>query len=151
MNVAESIVSRKSVRGFINQPVDREVIERILDVARYAPSGANSQPWQVAVVTGKTREKLTQRMVEAFDSQAPNTSDYTYYPLKWKEPYKRRRIDCGVQLYETLGIERSDRQKRMEQWRANYRGFGAPVMLMFFSILPWLQDLISIMACLSSR
>ena len=58
--------------------------------------------------------------------------DYQYYPNKWQEPYKARKIACGIQLYATLNIARKDREKRYEQWVANYQGFGAPVILFFF-------------------
>jgi nitroreductase len=58
--------------------------------------------------------------------------DYLYYPVEWHEPYKRRRVSCGAQLYAALNIERHDKAGRIEQWIANYRAFGAPVVLFFF-------------------
>ena len=71
-------------------------------------------------------------MVKAFGEGDRGEKDYSYYPEKWHEPFKSRRIACGQQLYTTLGIERRDRKARMEQWRANYKGFDAPVLLFFF-------------------
>ncbi|MEJ2056919.1 MAG: nitroreductase, partial [Desulfofustis sp.] len=58
--------------------------------------------------------------------------EFQYYPLTWKEPYKTRRFECGLQLYAALGIKRQDKERRFEQWVANYRAFDAPVMLFFF-------------------
>lgn len=132
MNISQAIRERKSIRAFTGKEVPQKLIEEILEVARYAPSGANSQPWQVAVVTGSTKERITTRLLEEFRSGKSEDRDYEYYPTNWQEPFKRRRIECGIQLYETLGIERKDRAGRMAQWEANYRGFDAPVILFFF-------------------
>jgi len=132
MNTSEAIRNRKSVRAFTKEKVSRELTERVLDTARYAPSGANSQPWQVAVVSGKTKDKLTKALLDEFRDGRGEDRDYEYYPTKWMEPFKTRRIACGIQLYDTLGIARKDREGRMAQWEANYRGFDAPVMLFFF-------------------
>ena len=49
MNVSDALSARKSVRAFTEQPVTDEIIRAILNRARYAPSGVNAQPWQVAV------------------------------------------------------------------------------------------------------
>ena len=132
MNIIEALTQRKSVRAFLDKPIPKEKIVRILQAARHAPSGTNAQPWQVAVVTGKKKDEVTQAMEAAFRKDGISTMDYTYYPLKWKEPYKKRRVSCGAQLYSALNIERRDRAGRIEQWIANYRAFDAPVILFFF-------------------
>lgn len=132
MNVSEAIRNRKSVRAFLDKDVDKEILEKILDTARFSPSGANSQPWQVAVVTGEMKKTIAQELVAEFKSGQGEQRDYEYYPATWKQPYKKRRVACGIQLYDTLGIERKDREGRMKQWEANYRGFDAPVILFFF-------------------
>jgi len=132
MDISQAIVDRKSVRAFLKKDVERQTIEEILNVARYAPSGANSQPWQVAVVKGEKKDAIAEAMIAAFRSGGREERDYDYYPVRWQEPFKKRRIACGMQLYDTLGIERKDRQGRIRQWEANYRGFGAPVILFFF-------------------
>jgi nitroreductase len=132
MNIIEALTQRKSVRAFLDKQVSREKIVNILRAARHAPSGTNAQPWQVAVVTGKKKDELSQAMVAAFRKDGIGTMDYTYYPLEWKEPYRKRRVSCGAQLYSALNIERRDRAGRIEQWIANYRAFEAPVILFFF-------------------
>lgn len=132
MNIIEALTQRKSVRAFQDKEVSREKIIRILKAARHAPSGTNAQPWQVAVVTGKKKAELTGAMEAAFRKDGISPMDYTYYPLKWKEPYKKRRVSCGAQLYSALNIERRDRAGRIEQWIANYRAFDAPAILFFF-------------------
>lgn len=132
MTITEAILQRKSTRAFLKRDVEKDKLIRILDSARHSPSGANTQPWQVAVVTGKTKNTLQSRMIEAFNSGASTQKDYQYYPEKWIPPYKGRRTSCGIQLYTALEIDRHDKERRKDQWTANYRAFDAPVMLLFF-------------------
>ncbi len=116
----------------MNKPVSQEKIRKILQAARHSPSGTNAQPWQVAVVTGAKKTVLTQKIETAFKEEGVGDMDYQYYPLQWHEPYKKRRVSCGAQLYAALNIERKDRTGRLKQWIANYRAFDAPVILFFF-------------------
>jgi len=132
MNVADALRIRKSTRAFLDKPVNREKIEKILSSARHAPSGTNAQPWQVAIVTGDKKDELTGGMEKLFRAGDMGGMEYQYYPVKWKNPYKKRRVACGIQLYSTLNIDRKDKEKRYEQWVANYHGFDAPVLLFFF-------------------
>ncbi len=132
MNITQAIKARKSTRAYLDKPVEREKIIRILQTARHAPSGTNAQPWQVAVVTGKKKDEITTQMVAAFQNDGIGTMDYEYYPLQWKHPYKKRRVACGAQLYSNLNIQRGDKASRLKQWIANYRAFDAPVILFFF-------------------
>lgn len=132
MNVIEAIQQRKSVRAFLNKEVKKSTINAILTAASHAPSGANIQPWQVAVVTGETKLKLQAQIESCFREGDKGKADYHYYPEKWIEPYKSRRVACGLQMYSTLKIERKEKQRQLDLWAANYRAFDAPVMLLFF-------------------
>ncbi len=132
MTVAEALKLRKSTRSFLNKQVDVEIIQRILDAARHAPSGVNTQPWQVAVVSGAKKHELEKAMEDAFNNGVKGKMDYQYYPNEWQEPYKSRRKACGLQLYSTLQIVREDKARQKQQWLANYRAFDAPVALFFF-------------------
>ena len=132
MNVSEALSTRKSTRAFLDKPVDKATIDRILAAARHAPSGTNTQPWQVAVVTGEKKQQLCQEMETAFRNKVERKMDYPYYPEEWVDPYKSRRKACGLQMYSTLSITREDKQRQLDQWAANYRAFDAPVMLLFF-------------------
>ena len=132
MNVVEALQQRKSVRAFLDKEVEEDKINAILAAARHAPSGANTQPWQVAVVTGDAKQKLQTQIESTFREGDKGKADYTYYPEKWIEPYRSRRLACGVQMYSTLKIARKDKKQQLDQWAANYRAFDAPVMLLFF-------------------
>ena len=104
MNVQEALQQRKSVRAFLNKVVEAEKINSILAAARHAPSGVNTQPWQVAVVSGEKKQQLQQLLETAFRDGVKGKADYPYYPRHWIEPYKSRRIACGVQMYTALKI-----------------------------------------------
>ena len=132
MNVTESIINRKSVRSFLKKALEREKIEHILNTAKHAPSGVNMQPWIVSVVSKDTKKTIETKMEELFVSGCEENMDYNYYPLHWVEPYKTRRKETGLLMYKTLDIKREDKEKQLEQWRANYRAFDAPVVLYFF-------------------
>jgi nitroreductase len=132
MDVREALKKRKSTRAFLDNDVSKDKVVAVLEAARHSPSGVNTQPWQVAVVTGSTKKRLQERIETAFRNGEKPQMDFQYYPLKWAEPYKSRRFACGLQLYETLGIKRQEKDRRLEQWVANYRAFDAPVMLLFF-------------------
>ena len=132
MNVIEALQQRKSVRAFLDKEVEEYKINVILTAASHAPSGTNTQPWQVSVVTGETKQKLQKQIERNFREGDKGKADYHYYPEEWIEPYKSRRIACGIQMYSALKIEREDKQRQMNLWAANYRAFDAPVMLLFF-------------------
>lgn len=132
MDIRSAILARKSTRAFLPREVESEKILRILDTARHAPSGANTQPWQVAVVSGAKKKALQSEIEMAFRSGGKGEMDYHYYPEQWHSPYDRRRKECGLLMYATLGITREEKARRVEQWVANYRAFDAPVMLFFF-------------------
>ncbi|MDZ7662696.1 nitroreductase [Thiohalophilus sp.] len=129
--VYEAIRQRHSIRAYLDKPVARETIEAILDTARWAPSGVNTQPWQVCVVQGDTKRQLGDTIIKARDSSQKENPDYQYYPREWVSPYKDRRKACGLALYQALDIGREDRDKQKAAWYRNYRFFDAPVGLLF--------------------
>ncbi|WP_304546040.1 nitroreductase [Sulfurimonas microaerophilic] len=132
MSVIDILKQRKSVRAFLNKDVEKEKIIKILESAKMSPSGVNMQPFNVCVVSGEKKVALENKMLEAFDNNHKEDMDYQYYPLEWREPYKSRRKDMGLLMYKTLGIKREDKEKQLQQWRENYKAFGAPTVLYFF-------------------
>lgn len=133
--VDAAITSRHAIRAFLPDPVPREVLEDILRVASRAPSGTNTQPWNVYVLTGAALARLSAQILAIYDDPeqlARHTDEYLYYPEKWVEPYLGRRRKIGMDLYALLGIGRNDKQKMRAQWARNYRFFDAPVGLVFF-------------------
>lgn len=126
----EAIESRRSVRAFLDRPVPRATVERILAAASRAPSGTNMQPWQVHAVTGAARARLCAAVLHAFEHNEPGPEmEYKYYPDEFHEPYRSRRKDIGVGLYGLLGIAKGDMQAMHRQHGRNYLFFDAPVGL----------------------
>jgi nitroreductase len=132
MDVLSAIKNRKSTRAFVDKQVSSQSIDDVLDTARWAPSGANTQPWQVAVTTGATKTNLCLALADAFKSNNPSNADYEYYASPVEEPYRSRQRSCGAALYGALGISRQDKEQRDAQWLKNYFGFNAPVILFIF-------------------
>lgn len=129
MDVLTAIKNRQSVREFLAKPVDDAIILEILDVARFAPSGVNTQPWHVTLVGPKARKQINNDIINARENKIPENPDYQYYPEEWVEPYKTRRKECGMALYGALDIKIDETAKRKAQWYKNYDFFGAPVGL----------------------
>lgn len=132
MQVKQALQARRSIRAFLDKPVSNEMISDLLDSARWAPSGSNTQPWQVAVLRGERKNSLQQQIEQAYLNGQKPLQDYDYYPTTWVNPYQARRIACGLQLYKSLNITREDKSRKQEQWIANYHSFHAPVLLLFF-------------------
>ena len=132
--VDEAITSRHSIRAFLPTPVPRATIEAILAVASRAPSGTNTQPWHVAVLTGDALKSLSAKLVAAYDDpveRARHSEEYAYYPTEWRSPFIDRRRKVGWDLYGLLGIAKTDKARMHAQHRRNYEFFGAPVGFMF--------------------
>lgn len=132
--VDHAITTRQSIRAFLPTPVPRETIAEILAIASRAPSGTNTQPWKVTVLTGAAKERLTAAILKAYDDpelRRQHAEEYAYYPTKWIEPYLARRRKIGWDLYALLGIGREDKARMHGQHGRNYRFFDAPVGLIF--------------------
>ena len=136
--VDEAITSRSSIRAFTAQPVPRETLTQLLEVASRAPSGTNCQPWRVYVLQGASRNTLVDKVCAAHDALRADPSlasqyaeEYDYYPQQWVSPYIDRRRENGWGLYGLLGIGKADKDKMHAQHQRNYRFFDAPVGLMF--------------------
>lgn len=133
MDVLDALRARGSTRAFISRPVPAAIVHRILDAARYAPSGSNIQPWQVHVVAGAVRDRLcAETRAAATEDRTRYPWPYDYYPVHWRDPYLARRRACGWGLYTLLGIGRGDRAAAAAQELRNYALFDAPVGLFFF-------------------
>ncbi|TWI64513.1 nitroreductase [Pseudoduganella lurida] len=132
--VDAAITSRRSIRAFLPTPVAREDIAAILEVASRAPSGTNTQPWKVHVLTGTAREGLCAAITAAYQDPEQNgqhQEEYPYYPREWKSPYIDRRRKVGWDLYALLGLTRENKAGMAAQHARNFTFFDAPVGLIF--------------------
>ena len=116
--VDHAITTRMSARAFLPKPVDQQMLQDILEVARRAPSGTNTQPWKVYVLQGQSRDQLVDKVCAAHDAVRANPElaqqyreTYDYYPTEWVSPYIDRRRENGWSLYGLLGIGKADKDK----------------------------------------
>lgn len=121
----ELVKSRNSVRGFLPDRVPQPVLDRIFEVARWAPSGTNVQPWEVCVASGEVCERLRQGFIERFDAGAKARTDHAP-DGRTGAPWQDRKRACARALYGAMGIEWEDRAGRAHAARRNYEFFGAP-------------------------
>lgn len=132
--IDRAITARRSVRAFLDAPVDTAIIREILQVAARAPSGTNTQPWKVYVLTGAAKERLSAEIIETFNDPAKlaeHHEEYDYYPSEWIEPFIGRRRKVGFDLYGLLGLGKDDKAAMKAQHARNYEFFDAPVGLIF--------------------
>ena len=116
MDVYEAVASRRAVRGFTDEPVSREVLERVLSAAAWSPSGSNIQPCNIYVLTGALLAELKTRAVERVAHGEPwDERQYEMYPAALKSPYAERRSAFGKERYSALGIAREDWEARQRR------------------------------------
>ncbi|MCZ2497809.1 nitroreductase [Xylophilus sp. Kf1] len=137
-DVDAALRSRRSVRAFLPRPVDATLIHQVLDAARWAASGSNTQPWKVAVLQGRTLAEVVRQTTAADRAIADDPAlaagyraEYDYYPETWTEPYLGRRRQTGWGLYGLLGIGKGEGERMQAQHNRNFRFFDAPVGLVF--------------------
>jgi|TARA_B110000003_G_scaffold214374_1_gene213529 nitroreductase len=129
MNVTESVLARKSIRAFLNKPIDSSIIKELLNKSSRAASGGNLQPWKIVVINN---ESMNQFLAFQDKWDKPETPSYEIYPPKLKEPYRTSRYELGEDMYNLLGISREDKDGRLNQVMENFKFFGAPAALFCF-------------------
>jgi nitroreductase len=132
--VDQAITSRHSIRAFLPTPVPQDTVADILRVAARAPSGTNTQPWRVRVLTGAAKQRLVDAVMAVWNDPAQlaqHNEEYAYYPIKWISPYIERRRKVGWDLYGLLKLTREDKAGMHAQHGRNFQFFDAPVGLIF--------------------
>lgn len=129
MEVRDAVAARRSVRGFLDTPVDLELVKRLVAESARAASGGNLQPWHIDIVAGAAMTRLKATMAELIAAGKLEAVEYDIYPRELVDPYRARRFAVGMALYETMGIARDDADARTREFRRNFQFFGAPVGL----------------------
>ncbi|HJM28913.1 MAG: nitroreductase [Acidimicrobiales bacterium] len=128
MEVSQAVKQRKSIRGFLSDPVPDETLTTLLEKAARAPSGGNVQPWRIYVINGSRMEDF-----KTFLEESPfSDPEYPIYPPKLQEPYRTNRYELGEEMYALLGIPREDKAARLANMSRNYDFFGAPAAFFCF-------------------
>lgn len=131
MEIINGIKTRRSYRAFKPTSIPSEIIQKILETASKCPSYTNTQPWEVAVVSGKKKEELSNILYDLAKSDAPHNPDIPLVKA-WPNELERRSKEHTARRFKTLGIERDDEQARKELSLQNFKFYGAPCVLFLF-------------------
>ena len=127
MDVKEAILTRRSIRAFKPKLVPQEILQEILRVAAWSPSGYNIQPWYLHVVSEQTLENLKHALLEKSKTDPDGKPEVQFYDLG--EQHKERRKQLGIRVMEAKGIARDDKVKRAEWTAQMYKFFDAPSVI----------------------
>lgn len=131
MNVSEAVATRRTVRAFLDKPVDQAVLRRVLEKAQNAPSGGNTQPWNATVITGEPLAKLLSDVAAILpEGPARHKPEYAIYPPELDGAYAERRKGVGEAMYAALEIPRDNKMGRLMWFAKNFQAFGAPVLML---------------------
>lgn len=122
------LLQRSSCRNFQPRAVPQSTLEHIVTLAQRTASWCNAQPWQVHITLGAATDRF-RTIMQAPSRPGEPAPDFAW-PREYQGIYQSRRRDCGLALYESLGITRDDRAKAAEQANENFRFFGAPHVAM---------------------
>ena len=125
--VTKAVLNRRAIRAFSDRAVPVEVLTRVMDKARWSPSGCNFQPWEATILAGEPLSSLQAKMA----TTAPQSpAEYDIQPKGLPPEYLARLSENGERQYTAEGIGRDDAAARQAFAMRNYNGFGAPVLLL---------------------
>ena len=128
MDFDDVINGRRSIRGFKKKPVPRELVEEVIALANRAPSSMNTQPWHLHVLTGEPLERVRKGNAERMLAGHPVTREIDDHG-KYEGVHRDRQVEIAIQLFEAMGIERHDKEKRQDWVLRGFRQFDAPVSI----------------------
>ena len=122
--------SRRSIRGFLPEPVDAALLTQVFETAAFAPSNCNTQPWQSHVVSGEPRDRLSRTFMQTI-AEGKYSMDYSY-DANYEGVFRKRQLDVGILLYRALGVTREDRAGKRQAFLRNLKFFDAPHVVFIF-------------------
>ncbi len=128
MELKKVIQERRSIRLFLPDPVPRDIITRLVDLSRWAPSWGNTQPWEIVVADGEKARELAESFAAEGKKGTPPRPDLSI-PREFPPLHQQRYTGLGRDLLTFLGIAREDKQARLQHYRNMYRFFGAPAVI----------------------
>jgi nitroreductase len=129
MDIVDAIRTRKSIRGFKPDPVPKEILREIIKIAGCAPSAMNTQPWEFTVITGNVLENVSRTNVEKLNSGEKPHPDHV--AAKWPDDsiYRHRQVELAKRIFQLMGIQREDKEKRARWMERGFRYFDAPAAI----------------------
>ncbi|MFN0185839.1 MAG: nitroreductase [Aquabacterium sp.] len=131
LDTEQAVLARRSVRGFLAQPVAPSLLQRIFEAAQHAPSNCNTQPWELHVASGSVRDALRNQLVLAAQDPTQARPDIPF-DGKYAGAFRERQIDAAVRLWAASGVARDDRAARARSFMRNYELFDAPHVAFLF-------------------
>ena len=122
------ILGRRSVRGFKRDPVPKSVIREVIALAMRAPSSLNTQPWNFTVVAGEPLDRIRQGNTERNLAGVPSSREFRSHG-EYAGAHRERQIGIAKQLFAAMGIERHDKDARLDWVLRGFRQFDAPVSI----------------------
>ncbi len=130
VGLRDAVLNRRSVRSFLRKPVPEEMIRELIGEARWAPSWANTQPWELIVVTGERLERFKKENREALLEGRTSSPDIPM-PLSWPEALKSRDRELAKSIFDSLSVNREDTEGRLQYYARMYHLFDAPALILF--------------------
>lgn len=127
MDFEELVASRRSTRGYKPDPVSQELMEEIVAIAKRAPSSMNTQPWNFHAITGPPLELIREGNTERMLAGAKVDREIKMADHGYQGVHRDRQVGIAVQLFEAMGIERDDKERRQDWVMRGFRQFDAPV------------------------
>ena len=127
MEFEELVRQRRSIRGYKSDPVPKDVILEIVELAVAAPSSMNTQPWHFHVVTGEPLERIRQGNTELMMAGAKPKREIEAHGA-YAGVHRDRQVEIAYQLFDAMGI-RDDKVMRKDWMMRGFRQFDAPVSI----------------------
>jgi len=131
MDFAAAVRGRRSYRGFLPKLVDQATLESIFELANWAPSNCNVQPWHVHVLSGAACDRMREKIKAQATVDAAGNPDFPWQG-KFSGDYKQRQICSALGLWEHQGVTRDDPERRAWSWMRNFEFFDAPHIAFIF-------------------
>lgn len=128
MTLLDTIRARKSVRSFTDESVSRELLERILSDASRAPSAINMQPWEVHMVLGEERLRLSKRLLTSYRERQVTCGPGTTRPVP--DRFMARARECAEGMTPLLERVGTDFKTYVNEGSLNF--YGAPAVALVF-------------------
>ena len=126
MNYDDVVLGRRSIRGYLNKPVPRDLIAEVLNLAMRAPSSMNTQPWNFHVLTGEPLDRIRAGNTERNLAGVPHSREFRTGQA-FEGVHRERQIGVAKQLFAAQGIARDDKDARLDWVLRGFRQFDAPV------------------------
>jgi nitroreductase len=130
MELRIAVKGRRSVRKFKPDEVPENIIREIIEDARWAPSGGNTQPWELHVAVGESLKRFKEANRRNFLEGVPANPDVAtqqVYPDAMRDRYQA----LAKQTFGSQGITREDRQARWQYNAGMFAILDAPCLILF--------------------